>query len=108
MFSADAGRQSFVEAVLQARGDIEGPCDREALERLDAAGKLSFAIDEERMRAAEVHMASGSQREGFVLAAAIQALQDRLQTERLSVRETGFTSCEVAGNRCALLSHGNR
>lgn len=88
-----------MEAILQARGDIEGPCDRAGLERLDAAGKLGFAIDDERMRAAEVHMASGSHREGFVLAAAIQALKPRLDDERVTVRETGFTSCEVAGAR---------
>ena len=87
-------------AVLEARGQLSGPCDREGFEKLEAT--LPFLADEDRIRQAAVDMPFGSAKEGVVLAAAMQALQAELQEQQLCVRETGFTSCNMTGERCAL------
>lgn len=94
----------MAEAVLMARGDISGPCDRSGLEKLEAMGVPGIAVDEARIRAAEVHMAVGSAKEGVAIAAGIQALQAELRAEQLMVHETGFTSCAKDGARYVSLS----
>lgn len=85
-------------AILQARGDISGPCDREGMSKLE--DRLPNLLDEDRVRQAEVDMQFGTAKEGIALAAGMQALQGILQDQQLCVKETGFTSCDVDGDRC--------
>lgn len=99
--TCDAGAQSVAEAILSARGDIRGPNDRAALEKLNAAGKLGYTIDDTRMLASDVDMALGSAKEGFAIVAAVQALDEEWRGKDLLLQETGFTSCQASGERCA-------
>ena len=100
--SKHAGVQSATEAILSARGDIRGPNDRDALNKLEADGKLGYSVDDVRMLAADVDMALGSAKEGFAVLAAVQALQPEWQGKELMLQETGFTSCAASGDRCAV------
>lgn len=95
-----AGPRGFAEAVFNARGELHGPTDREGLRRLQP--QLGYEVDDGDIEAASINMAFGTAKEGYVIAAAIKALEPMLRQNQLMVQETGFTSGANA-ERCGLM-----
>ena len=93
-----AGKEGFAKALLQLRGDLTDPFNAEELAKIqDVLGPVTASS----LARARVNMAFGSAKEGFALEAGVRALQHELPMEGLIVRETGFMSCNVEGERCA-------
>ena len=80
------------------RGELTDPFNAEELAKFeDVLGPVTASS----LARARVNMAFGSAKEGFALEAGMRALQHELAREALIVRETGFMSCNVEGERCA-------